>query len=495
MKQPATLASLSTQPPIGATDRSRPDVAIPRRSRLRDHLGVLYRHRYLALTVLVFTVTAIVMAESATTHRYQATTRLSLESDTSQTGAAGTDRGSNALVDSQLVILGGRDLARRALEQIETRDVLEYKDAAASGDESARLDLFTRAIRVDRIGPSRLVNLSFTALDSQFALRAVNTLADHYVQQSGRATGVHVVDRAEVSRPIAAEISLWTWAVALSLGVVLAVAVPLTTDRLNGKVATPAHVVGELNLPCLGLVPSVRPDRHPPFASDAPRDFEAAFRTIGRRLIAHYSASGPKLLAVTSARPLEGKTVTAANIAMALARGGMRVLLVDSDMRQPGVHRLLRLPNERGLSQVLNGQARVRDVIQRSTDPNLLAIPAGKAPNNPAELLSSERMKTLMTTLADGTFDWVVIDTPPVLQVIDAVILAPSVTGFVYVARAEVTRRRMAERALKTLLAAGAGSVGVVLNKVDLVRHRLYYSNYFGHPYDNPQAQVEPSSY
>src|SRR5204862_5859190 len=137
----------------------------------------------------------------------------------------------------------------------------------------------------------------------------------------------------------------------------------------------------------------------------------------------------------------EGKTTAAANIAMALAFGGSRVLLVDADMRRPGLHRPLRLTNERGLSQVLTGQARVRDVIQRTVDPNLLAITAGKMPPNPSELLASERMKTLMTNLSHGPFDWIVIDTPPVLAVTDAVIRAPAVSGGPFVVGAEMTRR------------------------------------------------------
>jgi len=191
---------------------------------------------------------------------------------------------------------------------------------------------------------------------------------------------------------------------------------------------------------------------------------------------------------VTSAQPLEGKTTTACNIAMALAYGGARVLLVDADMRRPGLHRPLRLTNERGLSQVLIGQARVRDVLQRTVDPNLLAITAGSTPPNPSELLASERMKTLMSNLTHGPFDWIVIDTPPVLAVTDAVILAPLVSGVTFVVGAEMTRRRLAERALETIMSAPPKSAAVVLNKVDFERNKYYYSRYYGHQYKNYYA-------
>ena len=105
---------------------------------------------------------------------------------------------------------------------------------------------------------------------------------------------------------------------------------------------------------------------------------------------------------------------------------------------------------------MLTGQARVRDVIQRTVDPNLLAITAGRTPPNPSELLSSERMKTLLTNLAHGPFDWIIIDTPPVLAVTDAVILAPMVTGVTFVIGAEMTRRRLAERAIETVMQIAA---------------------------------------
>src|SRR6202521_1806042 len=203
-----------------------------------------------------------------------------------------------------------------------------------------------------------------------------------------------------------------------------------------------------------------------------------------------YNEAGTKIFVVTSAQPLEGKTITAANIAMALAYGGSRVLLVDADMRRPGLHRPLRLTNERGLSQILTGQARVRDVIQRTVDPNLLAITAGKAPPNPSELLASERMKTLLANLVHGPFDWIVVDTPPVLAVPAAVILAPEVSGVIFVIGAEMTRRRLAERALETILGSRPKMVGVVLNKVDFARNKYYYSRYYGQQYKSYYAKA-----
>ena len=103
-----------------------------------------------------------------------------------------------------------------------------------------------------------------------------------------------------------------------------------------------------------------------------PHDFGEAFRSIRTSLVAQLPGTGSRVVAVTSAQPLEGKTTTAVNIAMALAVGGARVLLIDADMRRPSVHKALRMPNDRGLSQLLAGQARMREVVQRTHDPNLL---------------------------------------------------------------------------------------------------------------------------
>ena len=311
------------------------------------------------------------------------------------------------------------------------------------------------------------------------------------VSANSRTNNVRVVDRAEVPRGPMTPGGRRTWLMSAVIGLVLAIGVALGLDYMNDTIKTPEDITRRLKLPFLGLVPAVRGDKHPLLASShVPHDFGESFRSLRTSLLSKYPDEGTKIVIVTSAQPLEGKTTTAANIAMALAYGGSRVLLIDADMRRPGLHRPLRLTNERGLSQVLTGQARVRDVIQRTVDPNLLAITAGRTPPNPSELLSSERMKTLLTNLAHGPFNWIIIDTPPVLAVTDAVILAPMVTGVTFVVGAEMTRRRLAERAIETVMQSRPRYAAVVLNKVNFAKNKYYYSRYYGHQYKNYYAEA-----
>jgi capsular exopolysaccharide synthesis family protein len=311
------------------------------------------------------------------------------------------------------------------------------------------------------------------------------------VASNSRANNVRVIDRAEVPKGPIAPAGRRTWFMSAVIGLVLAVGVAFGLNYMDDTIKTPEDVTSRLKLPFLGLIPSIREDKQPALiSSQVPHEFGEAFRSLRTTLISKYPQEGTKIMVVTSAQPLEGKTTTAANIAVVLALGGSRVLLVDADMRRPGLHRTLRLTNERGLSQILVGQARVRDVIQRTVDPNLVAITAGKTPANPSELLASERMKTLLANLAHGPFDWIIIDTPPVLAVTDAVILAPAVTGVTFVVGAEMTRRRLAERALETITSANPRFAAIVLNKVDFARNKYYYSRYYGQQYKNYYAQA-----
>ncbi|HEV8316947.1 MAG TPA: polysaccharide biosynthesis tyrosine autokinase [Vicinamibacterales bacterium] len=311
---------------------------------------------------------------------------------------------------------------------------------------------------------------------------------------NSRSNNVRLLDRADVpGGPFTPDVNR-AWMMAVLFGLGLGIAVAFGIDYLDDTVKTPEDVTWRLKLHFLGLVPKVRGERHPLLSGPVPHDFGEAFRALRTALVAHNVADHTRVVAITSAQPLEGKTTTAANIALALAIGGARVLLIDGDMRRPSLHKAMHLPNDRGLSDLLTGQARMREVVQRTGDPNLLVITAGRTPGNPSELLASYRMKAFVQQLGMGPFDWVIIDTPPVLAVTDAVILAPIVSGITFVLGAEMTRWRLAERAIEILQAGKPLSISAVLNRVDFDRNRYYYSRYYGHQYKSYYAEAPLAS-
>jgi succinoglycan biosynthesis transport protein ExoP len=310
------------------------------------------------------------------------------------------------------------------------------------------------------------------------------------VVANNRSNNVRLMDAAEPQRTPISPNPRRDWLTAILAGLTLAFGLAFGIEYLDDTVKTPEDVTRRLRLPLLGLVPSVPGGRVPVLTETVPHDFGEAFRSLRTSLVFTSGAESTRVIAVTSSQPLEGKTTTACNLAVALALGGSRVLLIDADMRRPGLHKTIGLPNGLGLSNLLVGQARVREVVQRTTEPNLFVITAGRTPPNPSELLSSERMSQLITNLAHGPFDWVVIDTPPVLAVTDAVIIAQKVAGVVFVIGSEMTRRVHAERALETLQNGRARGIGVVLNRVDFDRNKYYYSRYYGYQYKSYYGQT-----
>lgn len=309
------------------------------------------------------------------------------------------------------------------------------------------------------------------------------------VVANSKENNVSIIDRAEVPPFPYAPNPRKEWLSAIMAGIVVAFGLAFGIEYLDDTVKTPEDVTRRLKLPLLGLIPAIRGDRVPVLTEAVPHDFGEAFRSLRTSLVFTSGGEHTRVVAVTSTQPLEGKTTTAANLALALALGGSRVLLIDADMRRPGLHKTLAMPNGTGLSHLLVGQARVRDAIQRTAEPNLLVITAGRTPPNPSELLGSERMVSFLANLQTGPFDWVIIDTPPVLAVTDAVILAPRVSGVVFVIGSEMTRRVHSERALETLRSSRPRALTGVLNRVDFDRNKYYYSRYYGYQYKSYYGQ------
>lgn len=374
----------------------------------------------------------------------------------------------------------------------------EIKKAAVNAKTDYEAAVTQERVLVEQLNDSKAAatDLGRKGVDYSVMLREAESNREIYNQlltrekelrvvANSRTNNVRVVEQAQVPAAPYKPNHRSDWMYALAFGLVLGIGVAVGIDYLDDTVKTPEDVTRRLKLRFLGLVPSVPGLTHPLISGPVPHDFGEAYRSIRTALTSQVTGPGAKVVLVCSSQPLEGKTTTSANIAMALAVGGSRVLLIDADMRRPSVHKALRMTNDRGLSQLLAGQARMREVVQRTHDPNLLAITAGRTPANPSELLASDRMRALISGLETGPFDWVIIDTPPVLAVTDAVIIAPLVSAVTFVIGSEMTRWRLAERAIETLLSSNPRKVLAVLNKVDFGRNRYYYSRYYGHQYKN----------
>ena len=213
--------------------------------------------------------------------------------------------------------------------------------------------------------------------------------------------------------------------------------------------------------------------------SDPKSPVSEAFRTI-RTNIMFSSLDAPlKKLLITSPSPNDGKSTIAANLAIVLAQAGKKVLVIDLDLRKPTVHKKFGVENIKGFTNFLLGDAKLEDIVKTVAGiPNLYILTSGPLPPNPAELLGSQKMKKILEQLKDE-YDVVVIDSPPVIPVTDAALLASIVDGVVLVLSQGQTRIDMAQKAVEQLKNVGARILGTVLNNVNTNGGSYYYYYYY----------------
>ena len=191
------------------------------------------------------------------------------------------------------------------------------------------------------------------------------------------------------------------------------------------------------------------------------------YRIMRTHLFAVNRDKPTKAILLTSAHRKEGKTLTAVNLAITLAHDShKKVLLIDADLRKGDVKKILNLPNNLGLADVLGDQAKLDEVIQESSIPNVSVITSGRRPQHPAELLGKSRMKELLDSLKEK-YDNIIVDAPPVIPVTDGAVLAPLVDGVVLSVKAEVTRLEIIEHAQFLIQQAKGNILGYVLTNVE----------------------------
>ncbi|WP_411169799.1 CpsD/CapB family tyrosine-protein kinase [Clostridium sp. MB05] len=183
-----------------------------------------------------------------------------------------------------------------------------------------------------------------------------------------------------------------------------------------------------------------------------------------------------RVIMVTSSEPGEGKSTTSGNLALCLAQGDKKVILIDCDLRKPSIHKKFRISNIIGLSDVIIGKEDLTTAMHRYNK-NLVILTSGKIPPNPSEMLSSKSMTNLIENLKEN-FDYIILDTPPVQAVTDSQILSTKADGTILVVRAEKTKKDSVQNAVSLLKKVNAHVIGTVLNGVDNSRNKYYY--YYG---------------
>jgi non-specific protein-tyrosine kinase len=276
-------------------------------------------------------------------------------------------------------------------------------------------------------------------------------------------------------------------AIASGIGATLAIVIVFLLEYLDDTLKTSDDVNQALGLSTLGTIGKLNKGAEELVTAVEPLSpISEAFRSL-RTNIRFSSVDEPiRTLLVTSAGPTEGKSTTAANLAVVMAQAGLKVIIVDADLRRPRLDQVFGLHPRGGLTgSLLEGD--MNGHLQPSKIEGLMVLPAGKRPPNPSELLGSRRLKELLGELVQQV-DVVIIDSPPILPVTDAAILAQVVDGVLLVVNASETRRDVTRQAAENLKQVDANMIGVVLNKVTTHSGHYYYHEYYGNGHKKVQS-------
>lgn len=307
-------------------------------------------------------------------------------------------------------------------------------------------------------------------------------------KEIGVAAGVGVnniaiVDIANVPEQPSSPRLLINLLVSILVGLGLGAALALGLEQLDEAIADPSEVQRRLGLPLLGSVPLTEEDETPREALlDRKSELVDAYIAVQTNLAFTTEHGVPRSFSVTSTRPAEGKSTTALALATVLARSGKRVILIDGDMRSPSVHHLGNVGHERGVSNFLAGDDDYAASIFRMDDLGFDAMSAGPIPPNAAELLTGDRMRQLIERL-QRDYDHVIVDSPPVMGLADAPLIAGHVEGVIYAVESHGIRSTQVKTALGRLRAARTRIFGAVLTKFEARKAHYGYGYEYGYGY------------
>jgi polysaccharide biosynthesis transport protein len=374
-------------------------------------------------------------------------------------------------------------------------------------------DQYQAAVANEKALGDKLAELKADALDLRsrsvtytILMREVDTnrsLYDGLLQQfralgvasDAQSNNISILDRAQKPGEPDSPSLMNNLMLALLAGAAAAAGAVWLIEVLDDTFKTAEDLEERLGLPALGVIPLYRdPEKKRSAITEILEDpgspLAESYRSLRTAIQFSTSDGAPRSLLITSARPGEGKSTTAASLAVNFSQLGMSVLLIDADLRNPAMHRVMNLDNSVGLSNYLSGAQSnapsftdpASGIVKPTSTPQLSVVTSGPLPPNPAELLAGPKLGVLLTEAAES-FDVVVIDAPPVMGLADVPILSTVVDGTVLVVEGAKTRRTVVRDALKRLYFARARVVGGVLNKYNAKHATRSYSYGYGYAY------------
>lgn len=318
-------------------------------------------------------------------------------------------------------------------------------------------------------------------------------VAPQYVQEAVRIGSLGAIDTAKVYPTPVAPNKTKNTAIGMLIGFVLTAGIIIVADMMDNTVKDSDTIGRQFNKAVIGEMQefgtekrrrkrkrkgSRSADNHIKITDkNVPFSVIESYKSIRTNISFALSTSERRIFAVSSSNPGEGKSTMSANIAIALAQGGKKVLLIDADMRKAVQHKIFELKNKKGLSSAISKMEKVENCIVRGVMDHLDVLTAGPTPPNPSELLASNQMTRILDQLAEE-YDTIIIDTPPVNVVTDAMELAKNISGIIIVLRYGVTRNEEVEAAMRKIDFAQMNMLGFILNDIKVKRAGGYYKNY-----------------
>lgn len=317
-------------------------------------------------------------------------------------------------------------------------------------------------------------------------------IKEQSVTEKIQPVNVWIVEKAEIPESPVKPRKALNLLLGIIVGLFGGIGIAFFIEYLDNTIKSPDDAEARLGKPVLGVIPLLKEKGKTieDIVLKEPRSsFAEDYKVLRTSLLLSSAEAPPKTVLITSTGPEEGKTVTAINLATAIAQSEYSVLLMDADLRKPRIHKIYSLRNDKGLSTYLAGGSDI-NIIREGPLPNLSVIPSGPIPPNPSELLGSKRMKELLETLR-GSFDVIIIDSPPVLTVSDSLVMGKMTDGVLLVTRGGKTTYELSMRSIKSISDMKANLLGIVINAIDMKRGDYYYYRYYNYYSDDPQEIKE----